>query len=75
MFGFKKKAMASYIDDDLSWRVEEYFDNDYLHSMQRQIAKMKEELHELDSVSHGERNSDVKRSLSIALEKIIILLR
>ena len=26
MFGFKK-AMASYIDDDLSWRVEEYFDN------------------------------------------------
>ena len=68
MFGFKK--MASYSDDDLTWRVEEYFDNDYLHSVQRQIAGMKKDLHELDFYYVGEQNNDVKSSLSIALKEL-----
>ena len=69
MLGFKK-AMASYSDDDLTWRVEEYFDNDYLHSVQRQIAGMKKDLHELDFYYVGEQNKDVKSSLSISLKEL-----
>ena len=61
--------MASYNDDDLSWRVEEYFDNDYLHSVQRQIAGMKKDLHELDFYHVGEQNI-VKNSLSTALNEL-----
>ena len=63
-------AYHAYYDDDLSWRVDEYFDNDYLHSVQRQIAGMKKDLHELDFYRVGEQNFGVKSSLSTAFEEL-----
>ena len=50
--------------------TDEYFDNDYMHTVQRQIMQYQKDLLEFDFMRQGEQNPDVYYSLSNVMAEL-----